>query len=247
MSSRIVLLGVGTCQLEPGRATSAALIELPDLRLVYDFGRGTAERLASLGLRQDDVEHIVLSHYHPDHVSDLIPYLQAAAHSRIDRRSRDLRIYGPPGLEEIVGGMIRLFGPGALVAEEAYAVHLESRQRGPLRLGSHELDYEELPPAGNHGLKLHLDGWSVALTGDSDFHSAEVDFLHGVDLAIFDAGHLSADEIVELAVRSEARRLVASHLYEPLDTAALTRRAAARGYRGRIEAGEDLMEIPLGG
>ncbi len=62
---------------------------------------------------------------------------------------------------------------------------------------------------------------------------------------MIDAGHLEADEIVELAVRSGARRLVCSHLYRPLDAAALNARAAKRGYRGELIVGEDGMRFEL--
>ncbi|MEE8278853.1 MAG: MBL fold metallo-hydrolase, partial [Thermoanaerobaculia bacterium] len=86
MSDRLLLLGTGTCQLEAERTASSVLIELGDLRLVYDFGRGVTRRLAQLDLRQDEIEHVVISHFHPDHVSDLIPYLHAASHSPIDPR-----------------------------------------------------------------------------------------------------------------------------------------------------------------
>ena len=247
MTERLVLLGTGTCQLEPGRATSAALIELADLRLVYDFGRGTADRLAGLGLRQDDIEHIVLSHYHPDHVSDLVPYLHAASHSRSDPRSRDLRIYGPTGLREVVGGLVEIFGAGSLVNEERFALHLEVVDDGTLTLGRHQLDYRHLPPAGNHALKLTHHGRTYALTGDSDFHRREIEFLSDVDLGIFDSGHLTEDEIVELAVESRARRMVCSHIYGPLDEATLNARARARGYTGELRIGRDLMEFDLSG
>ena len=49
---RLVLLGTGTCQLEEHRAASAVLLEMGDLRLVFDFGRGVATRLTGLGLKE---------------------------------------------------------------------------------------------------------------------------------------------------------------------------------------------------
>jgi ribonuclease BN (tRNA processing enzyme) len=38
---------------------------------------------------------LALTHFHPDHISDLIPLLQAGAWSRRDLRTSDLHIYGP--------------------------------------------------------------------------------------------------------------------------------------------------------
>ena len=80
-----------------------------------------------------------------------------------------------------------------------------------------------------------------ALTGDSSFHQEEIDFLAGRELAVIDSGHLSDEEIVELAARTQARRLVCSHLYRELDAAALNARAAEAGYTGELIVGEDGM------
>lgn len=236
---RLTLLGTGTCQLEADRMASSVLLELGGLRVVFDFGRGISLRLLGLGLRQDDVEHVVLSHFHPDHLSDLIPYLQAAAHSRVDPRSRDLHLYGPTGLEAQIGRLLGLFEPTSLVDPERYAVRLHEIAGDQVEIDGRRFLSAELPPAGNRGLGFDHRGASVRLTGDSDFHPAEIDFLRGADLAIFDAGHLQDGEIVELAVASGARRMVCSHLYREIDAASLTGRARARGYRGRIEVGAD--------
>jgi ribonuclease BN (tRNA processing enzyme) len=243
---RLLLLGVGTCQIEAGRATSAALVEIGGWRLVFDFGRGTASRLVELGLRQDDVEHVVLSHFHPDHLSDLIPYLHAAAHSRIDPRSRNLTIWGPPGVDDQIGRLLSLFEPGSLEVRERFEVRTVTADGPEIEIAGRTLGYGSLPPAGNHGLKWTVGGKTYALTGDSDFHESEVAFLRGVDVAVFDSGHLSDDEIVKLAAASQVRCLVCSHLYRALDVDELTARAARAGYRGRIVLGHDLLEIPLG-
>ncbi len=245
MPDRLLLLGTGTCQLEPDRMASAVLLELGDLRLVFDFGRGIAARLAGLGLAQDDVEHVVISHFHPDHLSDLIPYLQAGSYSRVDPRSRDLTVWGPPGLAAQLARIVDLFGPGMVVAEGRFAVHAREVRGGGFSIAGRRFDFSALPPAGNHGLRFRRGGRTFALTGDSSFHEREVEFLRGADLGVIDSGHLSDDEIVELAVRSGARTLVCSHLYRPLDEAGLNARAAERGYGGRLVVGRDLMEFEV--
>ena len=244
MSNRIVLLGTGTCQLQPHRMASSALIELGELRLVYDFGRGIAHRLVESGLRQDDVEHIVLSHFHPDHLSDLIPYLHAAAWSQIDPRRKDLNIYGPVGLEVQLMRLLSLFGPRTLVREH-FDVHLHEIRRESFEIDGHELAFADLPPAGNHGLAVHHTGRTFAFTGDSSYHDQEVAFLRGVDLAIIDSGHLEDDEIVVLAARTQAPRIVCSHLYRELDEEELNTAARARGYTGRLIIGRDLMMFEM--
>ncbi len=242
---RLVLLGTGTCQLEDGRTASSALLELEGLRLVFDCGRGVAGRLAALGYRQDQLRHVVISHFHADHVSDLVPLMQAGSWSRTDPRSLDLHIWGPPGLRRLVDGWLELFGAAALVNPGGYAVEVHELTAGPFSIDGHELEFVSLPPAGNHGLGFTASGKSYALTGDSDVHQQEIEFLTGRELAVIDAGHPSDEELVELAARSQARRLVCSHLYRRLDAATLNARAAAAGYTGELIVGEDGMAFDI--
>ena len=56
---------------------------------------------------------------------------------------------------------------------------------------------------------------------------------------------MSGDEIVELAVQSNARRLVASHLYREIDSRSLQKRARDRGWQGELLLGRDGMEIEI--
>ena len=244
MSERIVVLGTGTCQLQTQRMASSVLVELGDLRLVYDFGRGVTLRLVELGLRQDDLEHIVLSHFHPDHLDDLIPYLQAASWSQIDPRSKDLHIYGPIGLEVQLMRLLSLFGPDVL-RRQHFRVHLHEVRGDELVLGSHRFGYVDLPPADNRGLKLTHGGRTYAFTGDSDYHDQEVEFLRGVDLGVIDAGHPTDEQIVELAARTQVPRLVCSHLYRELDEEEMNAKAREKGYSGRLIVGQDLMTFDL--
>lgn len=237
---RIVLLGTGTCQLQSHRLASSVLLELDGLRLVYDFGRGIAGRLAEIGLKQDDLEHVVLSHFHPDHLSDLIPYLQAAAWSQIDPRGKDLHIHGPIGLEVQLMRLLSLFGPETLV-RDSYRVHLHEIRSDRLQIGSRTFDFVDLPPADNRGLRFSHQGRIYAFTGDSDFHRQEIEFLRGADLTIIDAGHPEDEEILELAAATQVPRIVCSHLYRELDEADMNTRARTLGYTGRLIVGRDLM------
>ena len=243
--ARLVLLGTGTCQLDDGLVASSVLVELDGLRLIFDCGRGVAARLAELGYRQDQVCHVVVSHFHADHVSDLVPLMQAGSWSQTDPRGRDLHIWGPPGLRRLVEGWLELFGATSLVNPDRYGVELHELPAGPFTIDCRQLELVSLPPAGNHGLGFAVDGKRYALTGDSSFHQEEIDFLRDRELAVIDSGHLSEEEIVDLAARTQVRRLVCSHLYRPLDAGALNTRAAKAGHTGELIVGEDRMIFGL--
>lgn len=242
--ARLTLLGTGTCQLQDGRAASSVLIEFEGLRVLLDMGRGIARRVSEVGLANDDIEHIVLSHFHPDHVSDLIPFLHAACWSRIDPRKKDLNIYGPVGVKVQVMRVISLFGPDELI-RPTFDIRIHEIREPSFAISGVHFDFVDLPPANNHGLKFRVGKKTVALTADSYFHDQEVDFVTGADIAVIDAGHLSENEIVELAVRSHPELLVLSHLYHDYDQPKLESLAASAGFRGKLVIGKDLLEFEV--
>lgn len=242
--SRFTLLGTGTCQIEHERRASSALIELDGNYLLFDCGHGIVQRLLEHGVEHRQIQHIVLSHFHPDHVSDLIPFLHAGAWSRRAPRSSDLHIYGPQGVQSLVDGLMNLFGPASF-QQPSYSVVVHEVTTGHFDLGWQQFEFVSLPPAGNHGLRFTYRNKRYALTGDSYFHPEEIAFLQDVDLAVIDSGHIEDDDIVELAVASQARHIVCSHLYRSIDAPSLQARAAQRGYTGTLSVGHDLLSFPL--
>lgn len=245
MSGRIVLLGTGTCEIEESRVASSVLVEAGSSRLLFDIGRGVTLRLRQAGLRQNDLRHIVVSHYHPDHFSDLIPYLHAAAHAPGDRRTEDLHIYGPEGLAAVLERLLSLAGLDSPDSSIGFSVH-PHRLEETREIDGLEVEPWALPPAGNHGIRVVYERDVAALTGDSGFHDAEVDFVRGARIAVIDSGHLTDAQIVSLAARARPEILVCSHIYRQLDHSKLIDESTEGGFDGRIVIAEDRMEFPFG-
>lgn len=242
--SSLTLLGTGTCQVEFERRASSVLLTLERTHILFDCGHGVLQRLLEVGVRHSEVHHVVLSHFHPDHVSDLIPFLQAGAWSRQDPRHDDIHLYGPPGIQALVDGLQHVFGASSL-SQPSYAIVVHEVQEETFSIAGYPFESVSLPPAGNHGLRFTWNGRCCALTGDSYFHAAEVAFLRDVDLAVIDSGHIEDDEIVELAVASQAQHIVCSHLYRELDADKLQAQADGQGYSGTISVGRDLLSFLL--
>ena len=242
--SSITLLGTGTCQIEMERRASSVLLTLDDTHILFDCGHGVIQRLLEAGVQHNQLEHVVLSHFHPDHVSDLVPLLQAGAWSRQNPRSTDIYIYGPTGVKRMVDGLLNVFGESSL-RQPTYKIVVDEIKRGQFMIGPYRFDFASLPPAGNHGLRFTYKGKRYAISGDSSFHKEEIAFLRDVHLAIIDAGHILDDEIVQLAVGSRAQVIVCSHLYRAIDARQLQTQAASRGYQGTIVVGRDLMSFVI--
>ena len=239
--TKITILGSGTTNLAPSRNAASVLIQRNDRNYVYDFGRGTATQLAGLGLMQDDIHTIILSHYHPDHVSDLLPYLHAASWSQIDKRTKPLTIYGQPSIDEFMAKFTQPFGERELSKD--FETILENLAVGEMTIEGSQFSFTDL----NHsyGISFEEDGKNYAIMADSDFHDGLVGALTGVELGVFDAGHITDDEIVELAVKTQAKMLVCSHQYRELNEDTLNKTAKEQGFEGQLIVAEDLMEFDL--
>ncbi len=242
--STITLLGTGTCQIEPERRASSVLVELESLRVLFDCGHGVVQRLLEAGIQHHEIEHIVLSHFHPDHVSDIVPFLQAGAWSKRNPRTTNVHIYGPEGVREIIHGLVQVFGEKA-IRQPSYEIIVHEITEERFTIDGHTFDFVSLPPAGNHGLRFEWHGKQYAVTGDSYFHENEIRFLHEVDMGIIDSGHIEDEEIVQLAVASQAKVIVCSHLYREIDAGHLQVEAESREYKGTIIVGRDLMSFVL--
>ena len=242
--SSITLLGTGTCQIEHERRASSVLLQLDEMSILFDCGHGIVQRLLEAGIEHNELDHIVISHFHPDHVSDLLPFLHAGAWSRRNPRTTDLHIYGPPGIQKLVDGFMHIFGASSL-QQPSYAILVQEVTGEQFSIGSYHFDFISLPPAGNHGLRFTWKGKQYAITGDSNFHEEEIAFLSHVELAIIDSGHIEDGEIVQLAVASRAKTIVCSHLYRTIDAQRLHALAVIAGYRGTILVGRDLMTFVI--
>lgn len=242
--SSLTLLGTGTCQIEYERRASSVLLELDHMYVLFDCGHGVVQRLLEAGVQHHQIQHVVLSHFHPDHVSDLVPLMQVGAWSRRNPRKTDLHIYGPEGVQRVIDGLMQVFSPHSF-QQPHYAVIVHEVTDEHFSIGPHHFEFLSLPPAGNHGLRFRWHGKHYAITGDSYFHEQEIAFLEHVDLAIIDSGHIADNEIVDLAVASQVRRMICSHLYREIDATRLQVEAELKGYQGTISVGRDLLSFLL--
>jgi ribonuclease BN (tRNA processing enzyme) len=95
----------------------------------------------------------------------------------------------------------------------------------------------------HHSQGLRFGPYAIA--GDATINADLASLLKDAKIGVFDSGHISDDEIVELAVQTQAKALVCSHQYRALDEDVLDQDAKARGYAGRLVVAKDLMQFDL--
>jgi ribonuclease BN (tRNA processing enzyme) len=226
-----------------GRASTSYLLWLGGRpAIIIDTGAGSTANLARAGANPLDLDAILLSHLHPDHVADLPGLLWDEA---ILNRNRPLLIAGPAGNDAFPGTKVfleRLFGAeGAFpvlqtVLEPASAFHLNIkviniapvRSTGVAALDGIEITAYPVPHGKAPSIAYRLDGsdFSAVLGSDqsatdpafaSFARNADVLVLH-VALSPRAAGHPFAKSIGlpqtlgKLAAGAGVKRVVLSHL-----------------------------------
>jgi len=92
----IIFLGTGVAIPQHGRVQSGVLVKLEERPLLIDCGSGVLNRLPETDISHTEVDTVLLSHLHLDHVADLVCLLKA----NWLRGKTDMRVYGPEGTED---------------------------------------------------------------------------------------------------------------------------------------------------
>jgi ribonuclease BN (tRNA processing enzyme) len=107
--TQIVMLGTGTPIPDPARMGPSVAIIVDSVPYIFDAGTGIVRRAAAAqragvqGLQMVSLQRVFLTHLHSDHtlgLADLLftPWIQG--------RSVPLEIYGPPGTDRLVHGIV---------------------------------------------------------------------------------------------------------------------------------------------
>ena len=96
---KLTLLGTGCPSVDFKRCGSSNLISTKSTKILVDCGSGVTQRLNQSKNSSADIDALLLTHLHTDHVIDLYQLIISSWHS--DRTSQ-WKIYGPKGTKQFV-------------------------------------------------------------------------------------------------------------------------------------------------
>ena len=220
--SELVLIGTSDAFGAGGRRQSAYLLRSRSGSVLLDCGGSTVSGLAALGIARDEIDAVLVTHFHADHFGG-IPLLLLAAHYA-DRRRRPLVIAGPPGVERRVRQVANALGHSLEEHRFAFSLRFEelltgsTREVGPVSARAFATFHS--PDSCPHGLVVSAGQRSVAYSGDTGWFDALPGEVNGSDLFLCECTqvhrefeyHLSFDELSERNGEFDCGRLVLTHL-----------------------------------
>ncbi len=109
---RFHILGAGGAVPTPTHNPAAYWVTVDGHGFLLDPGPGALVRLVRSGQAPrgvDDIDHVFLTHLHPDHCADLL-HLLFALHSPVPTRTDPLKLFGPPGLANYLDRLREIYG-----------------------------------------------------------------------------------------------------------------------------------------
>ena len=250
--SKVIILGSSYSIPDEGHENTHMVVEGGDRVVLVDSVGNTLLRLKRVGLEFNQLTDLVLTHFHPDHVSGVPSLLMDMW---LLGRRKPLNVYGLhhtlDRMEDLMGFYDWDHWPGffpvaffRLPAEEMTGVF----DTPALRLYASPVCH--LIPTIGLRFEFPQLNKSVAYSCDTEPCSAVVRLARGADILIHEAtgesaGHSSAFQAGEIATRAGARKLYLIH-YPTGQSDPQPLIDQARGsFSGQVGLAEDFMDITL--
>ncbi|MGA8793003.1 MBL fold metallo-hydrolase [Candidatus Binatus sp.] len=230
---RVVLCGTGNPLPDPNRADACTAVLAGGNMYLVDAGPGSWKNLALWHLPAPKLAAVMLTHYHSDHIGDLGDInMQTWAQGR----ANPLRVFGPPGVEQVVGGFAQAYAldrdyrvahhgaalmPPANWTMEPHVVKIDAEpgaapcaggsatvlEENGLKVTAFTVNHAPVVPA--YGYRFDYKGRSVVISGDTTKCANLVAQARGADLLIHEAQSATMVKLIEDAASRRGNARVA--------------------------------------
>ncbi len=255
---KITILGSGTCVPSLVRKPSSLLVTKDGLNILIDAGPGIMGQLIKTGMSIDEIDIILLSHFHLDHCADIAPFLFSSKYPEFTR-TKKLSLMGGTGLKELYERLNKAYN-GAMEMPDTYFDIREFQENGQIDLGQNgmRLSYSKVDHKPE-SLAYRIDdtssvmskSYSMVYSGDTQYSEELIRLSKNADILICESavpddhevpGHCTPSRAGQIATNANVKKLVLTHLYPSCDNVDILAQCR-KTFAGKIKKAEDLMVI----
>ncbi len=191
---KLTILGSGCPSVDIDRYGPSALIDCGEgSRILIDCGSGVTQRLQEHGIQGSQVDALLLTHLHSDHIVDLFQLIISSWHQG---RSRPQKIFGPPGTKNYVEQLMNLWRTEMnlrIVHEQrpstkALEVEITEIDNGTLmnfkKLSIRTVEVLHQPVKKAFGFIFEEDQEKAVISGDTKYCPALIEAAKGADILL---------------------------------------------------------------
>jgi ribonuclease BN (tRNA processing enzyme) len=244
--SELVFVGTSDAFGAGGRRQSAVFARGERGGMLFDCGATTNTGLSELGISRDEIDVILVSHFHGDHFGGIPAFLYASLYT--DARRHPIEIVGPPEVEARVHALAHALGHHLEGQEWTFPIRYreihpdESLFAGPAEIQAFATEHQ--PDSNPQGYRVALGQEQIAYSGDTGWFDDLPRQIAGSHLFICECTlhdalldfHLSLEELREHRDDLDCGRLILTHLGHDM---------AERRGQIEIETADDGLAIKL--
>jgi ribonuclease BN (tRNA processing enzyme) len=219
-------VGCGDALGSGGRFNTCFHVTGASVNFLIDCGASSLPALKRLGIARDDIDLILITHFHGDHFGGL-PFLLLDA--QFTRRSRPLVIAGPQGIETKLPKLMEALFEHSSKTEQRFDLSVvalepeQSRTFGEVKVTPYPVVHGE---SGGPFLayRIEAEGRVITYSADTEWTDMLIPAARGADLFIAEAyyydkivkNHLSLKTLEAHLPEINAKRLVLTHMSEDM-------------------------------
>lgn len=201
----IKFLGTGTGLPELGKKHSCLFVNQGNITYLLDCGEGVSQAFLENNFHQDKIDFIVITHYHPDHITGIYMLLQMFY---LKKRTKELNIFLPENIDFFKESLNAFY----LFSERmTYRIKISditslnnTYPNISIIKNDHLTGYKNFIEKNN--LSNPMNSFSIKIKDEkttvysSDISSVESikDFIKGIDYCIIDGIHTNINDIIKL-------------------------------------------------
>jgi ribonuclease Z len=276
MTTTVTLTGTGVPHVSPGRAGAGVLVSCGEVHLQFDAGRGTVLRLSEAGLTPNQLSAQFVTHYHSDHVVDLVDVVMTRWIMGQLHPAPPLDIVVPEGpATAFVHRMLDPYDDDVLIQMNVHPFAPKSKPTVVWRSGDENVVVEAVavhhePVEASVAYRVTTPDGSAVISGDTRVCDEVFELARDADVLVHEACrrtamsqavagsvfekifdyHADTADLAVFAQRYGIKHMVLTHLIpqprNDRDIRAFEKDLRGAGYAGLITVGKDLDRIAIG-